>query len=531
MIKPQNTDALAALGECQAKLGDISGAVITYEQAVMMNPKADEEHKALGNLYLRQNKKEQAMKAFGKYLDKKPKNQEIAKKVGDYNYDKGNYKEAAKYLSIVTGKNAQVFAHQMKLCESYYKSKNYKKTIIYCDRLIKRKPKPQAKRDLLKMKAEAYEGTKQMAKALLAYDAYCKMPGVRDADIAYKRAFLREKKNTTLAQKIYQDNITKYPTDSRNYLQLGLIYSKKSATLSKAAPMLEKAAARAGKDKKLWLKIAQIYGKLNKEGKELAAYKKYIDADPQNIDANIRIGTILINREKISEGMVYLETANTFAPNRIDVIIPLSTGYLKTNRTKEAIELLKKAKTLKPDDVDVRSNLYRAYNKIGEKKMAMAEIKDLLEKKRDSKLLYLYAKMLMNEGKEKDAENAIEDIMATDPENIDALMLLAKIQRSRKKYNEAIETYKEIIYIDAAYAPALLERAETYMEQSKPQWAERFYDRALRANPSYGLAELGKATIARLRKDKTAYKKHLKKAKQLDPNNPRIKAECKKAGI
>ncbi len=531
MIEPQNTDALSALGECQAKLGDISGAVITYEQAVMMNPKAVEEYKDLGKLYLKQKKTEQAMKAFGKYLDKKPKDQEIAKKVGDYHFDKKEYKEAAKYLSIVSGKAGNDFNHQLRLCEAYYHSKNYKKTIEYCDKLIKRKPKPNTKQKLLKMKAEAYEETKQITKALLAYDEYCKMPGVRDADIAFKRAFLREEKNPDLAKKIYNDNITKYPTDSRNYLQLGLMYSKNKATLAKAAPMLEKAADRAGKDKKLWLQIAQIYGKLGKEDKELDAYRKYIEVDPQNLDANIRIGTILLEKGKITEGMVYLETANTFAPDNIDVIIPLSSGYLKTNRTKEAIELLKKAKSLKPDDVEVRRNLYKAYNKIGEKKMAMEEIKDLLTKKRDNRLLFLYAEMLLEEGKVKDAENAIEDIMATEPDNIEALMLLAKIQRSRKKYDEAIETYKEIIYIDATYAPALFERAETYMAQSKPQWAERFYDRALRADPSYGLAELGKAKIAKLRKDKTAYKEHLRKAKQLVPDNPRIKEECKKAGI
>jgi tetratricopeptide (TPR) repeat protein len=69
------------------------------------------------------------------------------------------------------------------------------------------------------------------------------------------------------------------------------------------------------------------------------------------------------------------------------------------------------------------------------------------------------------------------------------------------------------------------------MLQSKPQWAERFYDRALRADPGYGLAELGKARLAKNRKDQTAYLAHLKKARQLDPANPLIREECKKAGI
>lgn len=531
MIEPQSTDALSSLADCQARTGDISGAVITYEQAVMMNPKAVNEYKALGNLYSKQGKKELAMKSYGKYLDQKPSDQIIAKKVGDYFFQKKKFKESAKYLAIVKGKAAHPFLHQFRLCESYHRSKNYKQTIVLTEKLVKRKPKLETIKKLLKWKAEAYENTKQNAKALLTYDQYCKIKGVRDADIAYKRAFLREKTNPTLAQQIYEVNVKHYPSDSRNYMQLGLLYSKNKATLAKAAPMLEKAASRAGKDKSLWLQIARIYGKLGKSNKELAAYRKYIEVDPQNLDANIRIGLILMDKGKITEGMVYLETANTFSPNNVTIMVALSTGYLNTNRTQEAINLLQKAKKQKPNDVDLRRNLFKAYSKLGKKKEAMLEIKQLIEVNRDAKLLLLYAEMLMKDGKVKDAENAVEDIMATDPENIDALMMLAKIQRTRKKYNDAIETYKEIVYIDAAYAPALNERAETYLLQSKPQWAERFFDRTLRADPGYGLAELGKAKLAKMRKDKNSYLSHLKKAKQLSPSNPKIKAECKKAGI
>ncbi len=531
MIDPRNSDALTALAECQARLGNISDAVITYEQSVMMNPKADEEYKALGELYMKQNKEDQAIKAYTKYLSKKPGDQKVAQAVGDYYYSKKKYKEAAKSLSKVKGKASQVFMHQLKLCESYFYSKDYNNTLIYTDILLKRKPKIDTKKDILKMQAKAYDETKQKEKALLSYDEYCRIPGVRDAEIAYKRAYLREKTNPSLAQKIYNENIKLYPTDSRNYLQLGLIYSKNKATLSKAAPMLEKAAAQAGKDKTLWLKIAKIYGKLGKEDKELAAYQKYIDADPQNLEANIRLGTILMKKGKITEGMIYLETANTFSPNNVEVMTVLAEGYLKTNRARESISLLEKAKEKKPNDVQVRKNLFEAYTKVGDKKKALTVIKEILDIKRDNTLLFLYARMLYEEGKYKDAENAIEDIMATNPESIEALMLLAKIQRGRKKYNDAIETYKEIIYIDAGYAPALYERAETYMRQDKIQWAERFYDRALRANPKYALAELGKAMLAKARKDDASYKQHLRKAKQLDPNDQRIKDECKKAKI
>jgi len=530
-LDPRNSDALTSLGECQASLGDISGAVISFEQAIMMNPGANEEYKTLGDLYMRQKKEDQAVGAYTKYLEKSAQDEAVAKVVGEYYYLRKNYDAATKFLAVVKGKTSLEFPHLFMLCESYYFSGKWDQTITYADMLLERNPKPDAKKDVLRMKAEAYEKTNQMEKALLVYDEYCKIPGVRDGETAYKRAFLREKTNPTLAESIYLQNISIYPTDSRNYLQLGLLYSQKDATLPKAAPMLEKAAATAGKDKSLWLKIAQIYGKLGKEEKELDAYKSYIDTDPQNLEANIRIGTILVKKGKITEGMVYLETANTFSPNNIDVISVLAEGYLKTNRTKEAISLLVKVKEQKPNDPVLRRNLFDAYLKVGDKKSALNEIKDIVEMSRDNELLLKYAYMLIEDGKEKEADDAIENILATNPENIEALMLRAKIQRMRKKFDEAIETYKEVIYIDANYAPALYERAETYMLQNKVQWAEKFYDRALRADPKYGLAEFGKAKLAKLRKDEDAYRTHLRNARDLDPENPEIVAECKKAKI
>jgi tetratricopeptide (TPR) repeat protein len=322
-----------------------------------------------------------------------------------------------------------------------------------------------------------------------------------------------------------------YPADYRNYLRLGLLYSKIPATLARAASMLEIAASKAGKDKTVWLEIAKVYGQLGNEAKELSAYRKYIEADPQNLDANIRIGSILVAKNNFSEGLIYLETANTLSPNNIKIMVPLAKGYLATNRDKEALSILKKAKELKPDDPEIRKSLYKTYLKVGEKKAAADEIKELVKTSKDQGLLLLYAGLLLEDGKLKEAQDAIEDIRAVNPENIEALMLLAKVQRANKKYDDAIETYKEVLYINANYAPALYERAETHMLQNKPQWAEKFYDRAIRTDPKMGVAELGLAKVFRLRKDNAGYVEHLKKAQQISPDNPEIKAECKQAGL
>jgi tetratricopeptide (TPR) repeat protein len=169
------------------------------------------------------------------------------------------------------------------------------------------------------------------------------------------------------------------------------------------------------------------------------------------------------------------------------------------------------------------------YRKTGQDKKALEEIKQLIEIKRDNKILLLYAQGLVTDGKYKEAEETIENIKATDPENIDALMILGDAQRFQKKFDPAIETYKEISYINPNFAPALYQRAEIHLLQNKYQWAKTFYDRALRADPKFALAELGLSKVAKATKNQDAYMEHLEKAMKIDPANDEIKEEYKKA--
>ncbi len=213
------------------------------------------------------------------------------------------------------------------------------------------------------------------------------------------------------------------------------------------------------------------------------------------------------------------------APDSIGPMAALASAYLKTGKAAEAVDLLVKTKAVKPKDPMVRKQLFEAYSATGQDQLAMEEIKALLDLKRDNESLLAYGKLLLKMGKLDEAANTMEDIRATAPDNIEALMTLASVLRAQKKFNEAIQVYTEISSIDMKYAPALLERAEVYLAQNKVKWAEQFYKRALEANPKMGLAELGLAKVAMAYKNSAVCREHLEKASLLDPENPMIKQE------
>ncbi len=529
-MDPQNTDVLSALAECQAKTGDVNGAIISYEQVIMMNPKASDEYKDLGNLYSKQGKVDQAINVYRKYLDKSPGDQDVAKKVGMFLYGKKQYQDAIRYLELTKERAADDFNFQLALGECYFNVNNFKKAEQVYEglRMQKKPPVPNIK-SVLRLLAEAYEKDNNLAQAVDVYAAYSQLPGPKDQEACYKAASLQEKVNLARAKKIYEDNIIAFPNDYRNYLRLGIIYAKDKTTLARSATLLKKAGSLADTIPTMWLELAQVYEKLGNEKEEMSAYKKLVTMDPQNFEANKRLGIILMKNNVTTDAMVYLEMANTLSQKDPDILTMLAKGYIKTNRFKDAIDVLQKAKVLKSDDAEIRMELVDLYKKTGQDKKALDEMKQLVEIKRDNKILIMYAKGLATDGKYKEAEEVIENIKATEPENIEALMILGDVQKSQKKLDAAIETYKEISYINPNYAPALFERAEVHLLQNKPQWAKTFYDRALRADPKYALAELGLAKFFKVQKNQTAYMEHLEKAYQMDPNDPEISAEYKKA--
>ncbi|HUI93810.1 MAG TPA: tetratricopeptide repeat protein [Chitinivibrionales bacterium] len=528
-MDPQNLDVLSALAECQAKTGDRNGAIITYEQVIMMNPKAEIELKELGDLYLKDGRNDQAISVYKKYLEKVPTDQDVAKGVGMALYQKKQYQEATKYFDLVKEKGAEDIDYLMAAGESYYLAGNSKRAQEIYEGLRLRKPTVPGIKKVLKILAESYEKDNNLQKAVDMYADYSMLPGAKDPDVAYKAGFLQEKVNPMRARKIYEDNVAAFPNDYRNMLRLGILYAKDKTMLSRSAALLKKASTIADTIPAMWIEMAQVYNKLGNDRGELEAYKKLVTMDPQNLEANKRLGYLLMKGGAVTDAMVYLEMANTLSNKDPDIMILLAQGYIKTNRAKDAIDVLEKAKALKTDDADIRLQLVELYKKTDQPKKALEEMKQLIAIKHDNKILLPYASALYEDGKCKEAEDVIEDIKATDPENIEALMVLARALRCEKKLDQSVETYKEISYINPNYAPALYERADVHLQQNKPQWAKTFFERALRADPNYALGYLGLARLAKMQKNNALYLQNLDKAIQLDPNNAEIKEEAKNA--
>jgi len=527
-IDKQNTNFLAMYAECLAKAGDLKGAVIAYEQVLMMNPNASKEYKELAAIQTRQGNTDQAMANYKKYLEKNPADEEIALLVGNSEYGKKQYKSAVKYFELVKKADAQNIQYLAKLGDSYYQIENYKKTAEVYEKMRKAKGVTTAAlKDILKPLAVSYEKENQPAKAADAYAAYTGLQGVVDQDASYKRAFLIEKSDQDQAVKAYLANTKAFPRDARNFVRLGMIYAQKKETFPQAADNLSAASKLVDNDVDIWQQLAIVSGKLGKADMELAAYKMYFKLKPQDLAVTRRIGELLFEKKQYSEAITNLEIFLTTNDKDVKALIMLADAYEATSRQQKTTELLAKAKSLKGNDPDVRERLYKMYKREGKKELADAEIRELVKISGDNRHRLMLCGDLVESGKLDEAAKVANDVKNSDPTNRDGLMALAGIQRMQKKYGDAIETYKLVLFADNNYAPACAGRAEAHFLLAEYDRAETYYKKALEIDPKMVSAELGLSRVYKATKQKDLQIQHLNRAKLLDPNNKAVQDEIR----
>lgn len=529
-LDPKNIDAVTSLGECQAATGDVKNAIISYEQVVLMKPKPSKEYKILGDLQLKAGKADNAMEAYQKYLAETPSDQVVARVVGLYQYEKKKYKEAIGYFELVKDAVQQNTEFLVAVGDCYYQTGDTKKTIDALSRAWTAKPVPATLVKVLKTLALCYQKNGDNAKALEAYDAYTKLPGVNDQEASYLSGYLRESGDRAGAIKVYAANTKAFPKDYRNFLRLGLLLADDPAAADRSAAALKTTSTIVDTIPVMWETLAKVYGKLNNDDGELQALQKLLTLQPQNLEANKRASVLLLKKKQVAPAITNLEMVLTMSPNDVASMLLLAEGYLETKRPAQALEILAKAKAVDNGNIIIRDRLYNLQKQNGQDQKAEAEIKELIELTKDNKYRVTYARDLVGKQRYDEAMKIITDIKTNDPMNIECRMLRGAIQKAQKQYEAAIETYKEISFINDNYVPALYERGDVYLLMAQYDRAEQYFVKAIKLDPRYALAELGMARLAKAQKNTAGYQEHLGKAKALDPKNPVIIEEAAKGG-
>jgi len=540
-LDPRNGTFLGELADCQARAGRLREAAVTYEQAIALNPRAVDELKALGDIYMQDKKPDQAMAMYRRFLERQPDSSRIAQIVGDHAFGRKQWADAFRFLSMVKGNNTPEFHYRVGL--SAIEIKNNKAAIESLERFRTaaraapaRTPVPN-REDALRRLVAAYEAERNNAKAAEVLDELLKLPNFRDQDLAFKRGQLLEAAGDTAAAiRVFEANTSTYPRDHRNFLRAGTFYAdaRRGKNPARALTMFERAVAINDTISRAWFEMGMIYGSQRKDKEMMNAFQKFISIESRNPDPILRVGEYLLNVRKMpNEAMMFLEMANALRPNDPKIMAPLAQGYIQTGRSNDAMQLLERVvrgARGTPVDIEVRIALAEVYLEMGRFMDAVVEWKAVVDQRREPAFLVKYATALLGVGGNRNAEamGIVNEVLARQRENVEALMLRGRIQTAMRNFEDAMETYKNVGYINPNHAPALYERANIFLIQQRFAEAKSFYERALRIDNKYALAEMGLARVAKAQRDEKEYNNRMERARRLDPNNREIQEETRR---
>jgi tetratricopeptide (TPR) repeat protein len=211
-------------------------------------------------------------------------------------------------------------------------------------------------------------------------------------------------------------------------LNMARLYSeqgdpKRSAEVLTAIPVDQRSA-------RIEFALGASYEQLKKNKDAIAAYRRALDMEPDNLDTERGLANALLANGQLDEALKVLNGIVAAEPQDAQSQIHISEIERRQGHYDEALKTLDKAKPLAPDNLELTYNEALLYDSLGRYDDAV------------SVLTKLVADSTHADGKYSDSEKANRSIF---------LDRLAILYREENKTTEAVATYKQLIALGGDY--------------------------------------------------------------------------------
>jgi len=220
-------------------------------------------------------------------------------------------------------------------------------------------------------------------------------------------------------------------------------------------------------------------------------------ACPDDVNMRALLGALLVKTDRRAEAeallRAVLETAPTFAKPAEDL------GFLlvQCGRPAEAVPFLERATRLDPALEHAWFTLGRALAMLGRGPEADAAYERSFERSPERRMM-AHAAEHQRAGRLEEAEKLCRRVLQDNPQNVDALRLLAQLAQRADHAEDAERMLREAIRIAPDFLLAILDLGQLLKEQDRYEEAIACFDRAIALEPSNAQAHFLRAgTLAR----------------------------------
>jgi tetratricopeptide (TPR) repeat protein len=221
---------------------------------------------------------------------------------------------------------------------------------------------------------------------------------------------------------------------------------------------------------------------LKKIGEAEAVCRKVIYVDADNVNFLALLGTISILKREPAQAIDFLKQAVAIEPDFAKAQTDLGNAYLFTNDYENAVVHLRRSIEIEPENETAFYGLADALLHTGRGK----EADEVLEKAfllNPDKGKLAKAGEYIQQNKHKAAEKLTREVLRRNPENVDAMRMLAKLAMQANIFKEAEKLLRRVIELVPALHGTYLDLAQCLREQDKYDEAVEYAKKAIRLRP------------------------------------------------
>ena len=305
--------------------------------------------------------------------------------------------------------------------------------------------------------------------------------------------------------------------------------------------------------------LARSYIRSGKRADGIAEFKKVLESDPQNSDANLNIGSLYLTDKLYDRALHYLEAGGALQSHDPVLLLEMTDAYFGADKPKAAISTAERASRLAGSDPRIHFSLGVELARHGEYQRAADQFDAVPPPDRDAATDLDLGMTLSKLGRYADASQAYRDSIRQDPSSPDPYLHIGLDALATGESRSAVD-WLRLAHAkapgrpDISYAlaeglisaknfegarslltttlqsrpgdPALLKAlGDLYLKQGNPAMAEKAYLQSLKSDPQAAGARLALAKTYAERKKNSLAIDELKKVLAIDPHNAEAQAE------
>ena len=302
------------------------------------------------------------------------------------------------------------------------------------------------------------------------------------------------------------------------------------------------------------MNLAFLYVLKHEPQKTILELKKVIQLEPDNTEANYKLGRLLLSQGQSDEAVSTIEKARTEQRSFVPYLTLLGDAYLKQNNADKAAENYSLALEAQNENTDAMLGLARVAQLRGDANAALRDLSRVKERAANSpELLYKLGVAALGLAAYDEAQSALEqalrlkpdepaslialgatllkkaDLFAAEqifrrainlqPDNAQGQLYLGYVLYKQKKFNEARTYLEKTIKADSNVPEASYYLALIVQEENEDERAIELLEKAVQASPSFANAHVALGASYLKLKDYSHAQKELELGAKLNPDD------------